>query len=284
MSNDFSQSNITPEVASVIGNLQAKSDKNAAENILLKEQINDLFARLKQERKEHSLSIEEMKRDSEFQSLQVRDKIRNLDQEYQEKLNALTLEKQRFTEEYQSSIRENANLFLDDTVTTLSNRERNLSLLSIIWSIAGAFILTFGLMWVVYISMQNSGKIDSSINWPSLIFYTLRGVTILTIVGFFARYNFIQSGNYMREALRVDDRIHGIKFGQLYIVTYGASAEWKEVKEALASWNGEVKASWNDNINFDELNKNLATIASFVGKKDEKDLSKDANEGDKNKK
>ncbi|KXV69612.1 hypothetical protein AD952_14295 [Acetobacter cerevisiae] len=63
----------------------------------------------------------------------------------------------------------------------------------------------------------------------------------------------MQSGNFMKESLRTDDRIHNIRFGLLYIVTYGAAAEWKEVKEALSNWNGKTKQDWKQKIKFDEL-------------------------------
>ncbi|GBQ65769.1 hypothetical protein AA103196_1216 [Ameyamaea chiangmaiensis NBRC 103196] len=74
-----------------------------------------------------------------------------------------------------------------------------------------------------------------------MIFFSFKGLVVLTIVGFFTRYNFVHSGNYMQESLKIADRIHAIKFGQFYIETYGATATWEEVKEVFSSWNGEEK-------------------------------------------
>ncbi|MFT8335036.1 MAG: hypothetical protein ABF628_02550, partial [Acetobacter orientalis] len=94
----------------------------------------------------------------------------------------------------------------------------------------------------------------------------IRGIIILTVVGFFTRYNFIQSGNYMQEALKVSNRIHAIKFGQFYIETYGATASWDQVKEVFASWNGEEKTNWEKNIHYDELNDNIKCFSSTLDK------------------
>jgi hypothetical protein len=41
----------------------------------------------------------------------------------------------------------------------------------------------------------------------------------------------------MREALKNADRRHAINFGKFYLESYGAAAEWSQVKEAFEHWN-----------------------------------------------
>jgi len=41
----------------------------------------------------------------------------------------------------------------------------------------------------------------------------------------------------MQEALKNADRRHAINFGKFYLESYGAAAEWSQVKEAFEHWN-----------------------------------------------
>ena len=41
----------------------------------------------------------------------------------------------------------------------------------------------------------------------------------------------------MHESLKIGERAHAIRFGEFYLDTYGANAQWSEVKEAFAHWN-----------------------------------------------
>jgi hypothetical protein len=41
----------------------------------------------------------------------------------------------------------------------------------------------------------------------------------------------------MREALKNGDRRHAINFGKFYLESYGAAAEWSQIKEAFEHWN-----------------------------------------------
>lgn len=40
-----------------------------------------------------------------------------------------------------------------------------------------------------------------------------------------------------REALKNADRRHAINFGKFYLESYGAAAEWTQIKEAFEHWN-----------------------------------------------
>jgi hypothetical protein len=41
----------------------------------------------------------------------------------------------------------------------------------------------------------------------------------------------------MQEALKNADRRHAINFGKFYLESYGAAADWTQVKEAFEHWN-----------------------------------------------
>ena len=41
----------------------------------------------------------------------------------------------------------------------------------------------------------------------------------------------------MREALKNGDRRHAINFGKFYLESYGAAADWGQIKDAFEHWN-----------------------------------------------
>ena len=57
----------------------------------------------------------------------------------------------------------------------------------------------------------------------------------------------------MREALKNADRRHAINFGKFYLQSYGAAADWTQIKEAFEHWNitGENAFSKPENSKLD---------------------------------
>ena len=85
--------------------------------------------------------------------------------------------------------------------------------------------------------MLNSLTNSSIVTWEYIVYSSLRGVVIIGVALAFARYAFLFSQQYMTESLRIADRRHAISFGAFYVESYGATADWAQVKEAFANWN-----------------------------------------------
>lgn len=66
------------------------------------------------------------------------------------------------------------------------------------------------------------------------------------LCGLLAKYSFIFSKSYMHESLKLGERAHAIRFGEFYLDTYGANAQWEEVKEAFAHWNISGQSAFSD--------------------------------------
>jgi hypothetical protein len=45
------------------------------------------------------------------------------------------------------------------------------------------------------------------------------------------------SNSYVKEALKNADRRHAINYGKFYLESYGAAADWSQIKEAFEHWN-----------------------------------------------
>lgn len=193
-------------------------------------------------------------------------KINKKQAELDEEIKKTKIQMKRYTEEHQQKLQKNSSDFVKYTVDDLVSRENKLSKISSMWSCAGAAVLFVGLVVTIVISIKNFSSTSEVITWPYLVYFSFKGIIVLTIIGLFTRYNFINSGNYMQEAIKLANQIHKIRFGQFYIETYGATATWEEAKEAFANWNGDEKSNWEKNIQYDEFNNGLSMLSSAIDK------------------
>lgn len=146
-------------------------------------------------------------------------------------------EKLRYQTESKTKLKENSSKFVDVTVNELKKTESNFTTTSRNWSVLGGVSLIFGLGIMTYFSYLSAGIVGPQMSWSVLTFYGIKGAVIAAIVTALARYSFLLASKYLQESLRTADRMHAIKFGQLYIETYGVSAEWDQVREAFSDWN-----------------------------------------------
>lgn len=264
------QDELDRAVAATAGNFRAKilsletqladSKKAVAEveqmGRIQREELNSSWRERERELETRLNEVEKNWREREQESIQrqkayenhISLRRRSLDQKSaeleQEKIN-LENERVRLAESNQESLRANSASFVDATVKELSKKESSLSLISFCWSAIGGAVLVACVLLLSFVSYEAVKSITPSMSWSLLSFYALKGSILIAIVGVTSRYSFILSSNYMKEALRTSDRIHAIKFGQLYVETYGAAADWDQVKEAFSDWNGATDSQWN---------------------------------------
>lgn len=152
---------------------------------------------------------------------------------------SLEIEKQRLTEDAQQTLQDNSKKFVKSALSLLSTKEDRFHVISVIWAIAGALSLLVGVI-IAVITMINSSDSYHQAPGASLSYYffhLFRGLVVVGLCGVLSRYAFIFSNSYMHESLKIGERAHAIRFGELYLDTYGANAEWEQVKEAFAHWN-----------------------------------------------
>ncbi|WP_116895596.1 hypothetical protein [Pseudomonas syringae] len=151
----------------------------------------------------------------------------------------LETEKQRLTEEGQQSLQDNSRKFVGSALTFLTTKESKFHFISGMWAVAGALSLLAG-VFIAVATMVSSGDDYHRASGAGLgyyFFHLFRGLVVVGLCGVLSRYAFIFSKSYMHESLKIGERAHAIRFGEFYLDTYGANAEWEQVKEAFAHWN-----------------------------------------------
>lgn len=213
---------------------KAQAEAFSKREKLFEEQIKELSER--SERREIDFQARRKMLESEF--LKRSDELVAKQKQINAFQSELEAERDRLKKETQEKLQHNSSGFVKGMVDDLKIRENHLFTVSNRWSMFGGFCLLTAIVIFAALSVHSAGQVKSDMSWAYLTFYAFKGVFLAAISGIIARYSFVLSLNHMSEALRTTDRIHAIKFGQLYVESYGASANWDQVKEAFSNWNG----------------------------------------------
>lgn len=151
----------------------------------------------------------------------------------------LEVEKQRLTEDAQQTLQDNSKRFVKSALSLLGEKENRFHVISVVWAIAGALSLLAGVIIAVVTMISSSDSYHQApgASLSYYFFHLFRGLVVVGLCGVLSRYAFVFSNSYMHESLKIGERAHAIRFGELYLDTYGANAEWEQVKEAFAHWN-----------------------------------------------
>lgn len=192
-----------------------------------------LFTRQKEI--EHHL----MKRQEEAEALRTKleHEVITREAQLQDALQQLSIEKERYSEESRKKIERTSKDYVSDTLSALDKKEDQFHLISKIWSGIGAVSLAGGLGFFGYVTIASFSSIPNSVTWEFITFSVFKGVIAVALFGALAKYAFLFSNSYMRESLKNADRRHAINFGKFYLESYGAAAEWSQIKEAFENWN-----------------------------------------------
>ena len=124
---------------------------------------------------------------------------------------------------------------MEETLEKLRERFSELNQKADWWRVGGAISIALGLLFLVA-SAVSMNPLDTRIEWTSITYMSLRGALVVAVVGYFANYAASSDRALREEATRIDDRIHAIDYGAFYLKTYGADADWDQVKEAFKDW------------------------------------------------
>lgn len=221
--------------------LQEEHIKREQELLREFEERQKLFAEREKKLLDRQKSFERNALQQQTEAEHLRERLRieigAREAQLQEALTQLQHEKERYKEESQKRVQSNSQGYVLDALESLDKKERQFHRMSKFWSFVGAGGLAAGLAFFAYLSISTAISLPAVISWPFLVFVAIKGALAVGLVAALAKYSFLFSSYYMQEALKYADRRHAINFGKFYLESYGAAADWPQVKEAFEHWN-----------------------------------------------
>jgi hypothetical protein len=236
-----------------------KSDQLAREKEFQKELearerfFADREKKLFERQKEFEEHLLHRQRETEELRARLTHEIASREAELQKTRQELLLEKERYNEESRKKIEITSKDYVSEALDLLGKKETEFHNRAKGWGTVGAASLVGGLIFFGYVTITSFSSIPDPVSWQFIAFVVFKGLIAVALFAALAKYSLLFSNSYMREALKNADRRHAINFGKFYLESYGAAADWSQIKEAFEHWNitGENAFSTPENSKLD---------------------------------
>ena len=183
----------------------------------------------------------------------------------------LKKEKEKYKAETLKDIERKSKGYVTESLASLGASAEKYYYISRNWSLAGSTSLILGVATGLYFGAKGLNFTDSqtAMTWSYVTFYAFKGVIVIGLFVALAKYCFTHAQSFMHESIKNGERKHAINFGKFYLETYGADAEWSQIKEAFEHWNinSATAFSGNDPDKFDpKLFEKMVSIADSLQK------------------
>lgn len=203
--------------------------------------------------KEFEKTLYSREKESEELRLRLEQEISSREAQLLQTKIELQKEKERYKEESIKKIERTSKDYVSEALELLGKKETDFHNRSKTWAAIGAVSLVMGLIFFGYITVMTLSSLPNSVTWEFIVFSMFKGLISVALFAALAKYSLLFSNSYMREALKNGDRRHAINFGKFYLESYGAAADWNQIKEAFEHWNitGENAFSKQTEAKFD---------------------------------
>lgn len=207
-----------------------------------------------QERVHEQLKVSERAFAGRLQMLEA--ERTRLSQEISERENRLHLsyeelerEKQKYTEESRRKIESSSTAYVNEALGALEAATKNYHDIARNWSLLGLVSLLLGVVAATYFGLVGVTPAAgaSNVDWPQVVFFGLKGIVVVVLFIAIAKYCYGYSQSFMHESIKNSERKHAINFGRFYLQSYGANADWAQVKEAFEHWNIAPSSAFSKN-------------------------------------
>jgi hypothetical protein len=135
--------------------------------------------------------------------------------------------------------------YINETITGLTKREKNLKNTALFWYILGFTSLLSGVGAALIFSNNGlKGFEGNAVNWSKTVFFAIKSIIIIVLLISASKYSFNLAKSYMNESLKISDRIHAISFGKFYLQVFNQQIEPSELKEIFQNWNITTESSF----------------------------------------
>ncbi|MEZ9899816.1 HNH endonuclease [Vibrio breoganii] len=250
-----------------------------------KSQLDEYHAKLNEDQKERQVRLakeeeerkiifmqqQEQMHKYEMQMKIERDEIKKLQSKVKAQELQLEKEKDKYREESRKSIEQKSSAYVNDALNVLEGKESQYHNISRLWSICGAISIAAGIFILSYLGVEGFAILEKKddVSWSFLLLITFKGLIVVGLFVALAKYSFTFSQSYMHESLKNSERRHAINFGKFYLESYGADADWSQIKEAFEHWNISSNTAFSNNKadSFDPKTlENAASIIQAVSK------------------
>lgn len=193
----------------------------------------------------------------------------------------LEREKEKYREESRSKIESRSSAYVNDALSALDSSSRKYHTVGTIWSVFGSLAIVAGVLTGLYFGVLGLTPLEGNtdISWAQVSFFAFKGVIVIGLFVALAKYCFTYGQSFTHESIKNSERKHAINFGKFYLETYGADAQWSQIKEAFEHWNINSSSAFSGNDSdkfdpkiFDKAIQFAETIQKVSkGKADDKD-------------
>lgn len=226
------------EYRSKLKNEQLSREKELQEQLEARERFfSDRERKLSERQRDFEEHFHIQQKENEQLRKQLKQEISLKENELLAMKEDLEKEKERYNEESRKKIEKTSKDYVSEALELLGKKESEFHSRSKAWGAIGAWSLVGGLAFFIYVTITSFSLIPEPVTWEFITFIVFKGLVVIVLFAALAKYALIFSNSYMREALKNADRRHAINFGKFYLESYGAAAEWEQIKEAFEHWN-----------------------------------------------
>jgi|GEM_PF-5981847 len=138
------------------------------------------------------------------------------------------------TEEKKQVVRQSASEYSKEVIAGLTAREQILRRISIVWSVVGFGAIVAGMVIASTAFAKFGGETSE---WIPVVSRAVKYAFIAALLAAAARYAFMFARAYMNEAMKAADRIHAVRFGDLFLKIFEQSFTKEDFKEVFQFWN-----------------------------------------------
>jgi hypothetical protein len=245
-----------------------------------KSQLDDYHLKLNREQKERQIRLakEEEERKMifmqqreqmhkyEIQMKNERDETEKLQNKIREQEVQLEKEKEKYREDSRKTIEQKSSAYVNDALNILKGKESQYHNISRFWAVFGALSISAGIFILSYLGIEGFSILEKKedVSWSFLLLITFKGLIVVGLFVALAKYSFTFSQSYMHESLKNSERRHAINFGKFYLESYGADADWSQIKEAFEHWNISSHTAFSNNTSDSFDPKTLENAVSII--------------------
>lgn len=128
--------------------------------------------------------------------------------------------------------------YLDAAIKDLNNREKSFKNIARNWYLGGLFLLlsSFGCSIYIFHFILNNYDIGRP-NWQNYLIISVKGLIAVSVLLTSSKYCYSLGKSYMGESLKISDRKHAIRFGEVYLQIVDNKLDPSDLKEVFKDWN-----------------------------------------------